>query len=90
MPSIRNLATLVLLTVLVAGCGSVADDPDEPCPETFSEGGVTDGIDLPAPDWLPAAFPLPAGLSIRHINDATDSGTRVVTGFVPEVICRPS
>lgn len=76
----HDLTTLVVLTVLVAGCGFLAGDP---CPETFSADGVTDGLDLPAPDWLPTEFPLPDGLSIRHLNDATDSGTRVMTGFVP-------
>jgi hypothetical protein len=81
-PGLRVLTALAAVAVVAAGCGSVAGDPDE-CPKTFSEGSVTDGIDLPEPAWLPAGFPLPDGLNIRHVNDANDSGTRVVSGFVP-------
>jgi hypothetical protein len=78
-PAVRAVA---LLTLVLHGCAGFLGNDSE-CPETFSEGGVTDGIDLPAPDWLPTGFPLPEGLSIRHINDPPDSGTRVITGFAP-------
>ena len=55
------------------------------CPDTVvdPEGGITDGTDLALPGWLPTGFPIPEGTSIRHINDGTPSGTRVLTGFIP-------
>jgi hypothetical protein len=72
-----------VLTLALSGCaGSVRGDDSE-CPEALAEGGATDGIDLTAPDWLPGGFPLPDDLSIRHLNDQTESGLQVLTGFVP-------
>lgn len=72
------------LSGILAGCGLLAST-QSPCPDTVTdpEGGVTDGIDLAPPGWLPPGFPIPEGTSIRHINDGTPTGIRVITGFIP-------
>lgn len=46
---------------------------------------MIDGINLPPPEWLPTEFPLPNGISIRHINNqlAGGEGGRFLTGFIP-------
>lgn len=76
-----------VLVVVVAGCAGNVDTTsgatNDPCPETIADGGIVDGIDLAAPDWLPDGFPIPENLSIRHINHDTESGNRLITGFVP-------
>jgi hypothetical protein len=83
--SVRLVAVLV---VVVAGCGGQVDSTsgatNDPCPETIADGGIVDGIDLAAPDWLPDGFPIPENLSIRHINHDSESGSRLITGFVPD------
>jgi len=81
----RHPIGLIIVALVLAGCGlfeGAANDSE--CPETIAEGGVVDGIDLAAPEWLPAGLPLPEGMSIRHINETTDSGLRILTGFVAD------
>ncbi|MCJ7725834.1 MAG: hypothetical protein MUP76_05535, partial [Acidimicrobiia bacterium] len=75
---------ILALAIAASGCGLLPSQQDA-CPDTVAdpEGGTTDGIDLALPGWLPDGFPVPAGISVRHINDGTPSGTRLITGFVP-------
>lgn len=80
-----GLIALVALAA-VTGCGRLAAPlgrDSDACPETIADAGVTDGIDLPVPSWVPAGFPLPDDLSLQHINDALPDGGRLLTGFVP-------
>jgi hypothetical protein len=85
---IRSTRLAAVLVVVVSGCGGNVDTTsgatDDPCPATVADGGIVDGVDLAAPDWLPEGFPIPASLSIRHINHDTESGGRLFTGFVPD------
>lgn len=84
--NLHRLVAIVVLTLAAAGCqlGNIADPHGEECSETFGEDGLVSGIDLDAPDWLPAGLPLPEGWSIRHANSQTDaySSTRLLTGFL--------
>jgi hypothetical protein len=92
---------VLVSTVLVLGaCGTAPLGPpdaadtadttanlaDITCPETYEEEGQVDGIDLTPPDWLPAGFPLPRGMSIHFIQDQVAEGDpiRVLTGFIPD------
>ena len=85
-PPVRPYVRIPLLAaaLLLAGCGLLPSTGDA-CPETVidRDGGTTDGMDLALPDWLPPDFPIPAGTSIRHVNDGTPAGTRLITGFIP-------
>lgn len=76
--------TVICLGGILTGCGLLGAG-ENACPETVSdpEGGVTDGIDLALPEWLAPGFPVPEGTSIRHINNGTPAGRRVITGFIP-------
>lgn len=76
-------ALVALLGLLLASCTPVSDTA---CAEAVIdvEAGMADGVELPTPAWLPDGFPLPDGLTIRHLNDRpTSDGGRVLTGFVP-------
>jgi len=92
---------VLVSTVLAPGaCGTAPSGPpdatdttdttpnlaDSTCPETYEEEGQVDGIDLTPPDWLPAGFPLPRGMSIHFIQDqvAVGAPSRVLTGFIPD------
>jgi hypothetical protein len=86
---------VLVSTVLAPGaCGTAPSGPpdatdttpnlaDSTCPETYEEEGQVDGIDLAPPDWLPAGFLLPGGMSIQFIQDQVAEGapSRVLTGF---------
>jgi hypothetical protein len=72
----------LLLAASLTGCGTLRADHDA-CPETYEDSGLVDGIDLAVPDWLPEGFPLPEGISIRHISRAHLSPAGWLTGFVP-------
>ena len=76
--------SVVCLAGILTGCGLLGAG-ENACPDTVSdpEGGVTDGIDLAVPEWLPPGFPVPEGTSIRHINDGTPTGSLVMAGFIP-------
>ena len=79
---IAVLPLSLLLAASLTGCGTLRADHDA-CPETYEDSGLVDGIDLAVPDWLPEGFPLPEGISIRHISRAHLSPAGWLTGFVP-------
>jgi len=89
---------VLVSTVLAPGaCGTAPSGPpdatdttdttpnlaDSTCPETSEEVGLVDGSDRAPPDWLPAGFLLPGGMSIQFIQDQVAEGapSRVLTGF---------
>lgn len=80
-------STVILVIVLAAGvltsCSVLGLDSNA-CPETVEDGGLVEGIDLPAPEWLPTGFPLPAGVSLRHLNHLYLGDADIVTGFIPD------
>lgn len=79
----RAGSVLMSLALVVASCAGSASGADE-CPETVEEDGMADGIDLPPPDWLPATFPLPDGISLRHHSSSPGLAPQeVLTGFIP-------
>lgn len=82
-----RLVLLLWVVLAVSGCGlldQIASDDETECPETLEEDGIVDGFDLGPPPWLPAGFPLPDGLSLRHINTNQVGTLNVFTGFIPD------
>ena len=76
------LAAFFLFTLVGGGCGLLPSSTSD-CPDTVEEGGLVDGIDLGAPDWLPVGLPLPDGLSLRHLNHGYLGEQDILTGFIP-------
>ena len=67
----RLLLVMVLVTALVAGCGSDGEEPqssDAPPDATLLEG---DAVEVKAIDnsWQPEAFRVAAGTEITFVND---------------------
>ena len=88
MSAVSRIALGCVVVGLVAACtGTGADGGSttlpvegDACPPTVTDGAMTDGIDLPRPDWLDADFPLPDALSIHSI---TSGDQLVLIGFIP-------
>lgn len=84
--SVRVCAAAILIAMSLASCGGdglpdVLGDRD--CFEDSEDSGMTDGMDLSEPEWLPPEFPLPDDMQIRLI-DAQMEEHRLMTGFVPD------
>ncbi len=76
-------AAALVAAIFLAGCsGNSAAEDLVDCPPMSSQDGISSGLDLPVPSWLPGDAPLPEGLSIRHIDAAgeVDTLTGVVAG----------
>lgn len=92
----RPIVSLLLVLLAVVACGGegvatpatlaarqATGSTVNGCPDAVEDGGLVEGMDLDAPDWLPVGFPLPGDLSLRHLNGNYLGEQNILTGFVP-------
>lgn len=74
----RRMLLTIVLVLVVAACGGGSDDGDRPATTAASNGDsgddvITIGGDLDLPEYFPADFYLPDGITIKSSTDGADA-----------------